>query len=120
MNCTMGQLDASDFSLETPDTGLVAEDKGDEVPKDDNERTILEALASGRQKLADLVGTVDVWIGGTRVRTDPDTGIAIKTDVTPQAQSRMEKPGIVNWWTDLPNAVKYGVPIVGLFLILRR
>lgn len=98
------------------DSGPSAENKGG---SGDEDRSFLDFLREGPGKIVDWLGNNEVWIGGTMVQTD-EGKFVLRHGMTPQESASSEKPGILSWWETMPNAVKFGVPAVALFVLLRK
>lgn len=90
-----------------------AEEKESDAP------AIIQWLQTGPAKLVSWLGNNEIHVGDTLISTEQGK-LTVKTGATQQELARMQTPGAVTWWEGMPNYVKYGVPALALFLLLRK
>jgi len=78
----------------------------------------VELMKTGPSRLITWLGNNEIWVGGTQIGTESGK-LTVKTGATQQQAATMEKPGALNWWQAMPDYVRYGVPAIALFMLLR-
>lgn len=113
----MGQF--PEYALTMPLSSTVTPDENAQVKEQAREKSaIMEVFKKAPQSIIDWLGEKDIWIGDTRIVTS-DGKVIVRKGATQAQSSEMSKPGALNWWDAMPDYVKYGVPAIALFLLLR-
>lgn len=82
------------------------------------ENPILKILREGPETLINWLGNNEIWINDTRISTTAGK-LSYSKGVTQEEFFNLQKPQALNWWQSMPNYVRFGVPAVALFLLLR-
>jgi len=114
MNCTMGaDVVATELSEERKREAEIEAGLREEEP------TFLTWMKEGPGKLVSWLGNNEIQVGDTVVSTSAGKlGVKVGTE-TPTGVAATAQEG-ADWFGSLPTAVKFGVPALALFLLLRK
>jgi hypothetical protein len=102
-------------NLPTIETGVTTTD---DIVYGAKKRTLADKIREQSGELLEYVRNSDFWIDDIRITTR-DGQVSIKEGLTQKEAAELDRPEFFTWWRDMPDYIKFGIPAIALFLLLR-